>query len=154
MKKRLIKHLIIISVILLITSQSYVLAIEPRATNYIESQSSSIARTTGTSFDIYFSVTANQMLDEIGAFMIQLSKSTDQVTWTRAEVFYSYDIPEMLRENAWTHSYTISYTAQRGYYYRANIVFYAKDGTETERTSMYTNTIFIPHSGNGGRINE
>ena len=94
------------------------------------------------------------MLDQIGVYMIQLTRSTDQETWYREAVFYSSDYPEFLRDDSWTHSGSITYTGTRGYYYRANVVFYAKEGTDSERTSMYTNVIYIPQSGNGGRVAE
>ncbi len=131
-----------------------ILAVEPRATNYIAVQSSGLTRTTGTDFRISYSVTTGQTVDQVGVFMIQLMRSTDQQTWYREEVFYSYDYPELLCENSWTHSGSITYTGTRGYYYRANVVFYAKEGTDSERTSMYTNVIYIPQSGNGGRVAE
>ena len=155
MKKSIFRLLCFFAVLMIIVStNTQAIAVEPRASNFIESQGSSLTRTTGTKFDIYFTVNAGQMLDEIGVFMIQLTKSTDQQTWYREEVFYCYDYPEFLCENACGHAGTLTYTGTRGYYYRANIVFYAKDGSETERTSMYTNTIYIPLSGNGGRTNE
>lgn len=153
MKKRYLRFLcFILSLIFLVPSSIRAEAVNPRASMYIAVQSGGLVKTTGNNFEIRYSVSTGQLVDELGAFMIQLSKSTDQVTWYRAEVYYSYDYPEMMREDTITHSGYFTFTGQTGYYYKAIITFYASLDGVSERSSLYTNVIYIPQSGNGGRV--
>lgn len=127
-------------------------AADSRSSMFIAIQRGGLVKTTGNNFEIRYSVSTGEVVDELGAFMIQLSKSTDQVTWYRAEVYYSYDYPEMMRENTISHSGSFTFTGQPGYYYKAIITYYASLDGVSERSSLYTDVIFIPHSANGGRV--
>lgn len=154
MKQRMLRILcILMCFALLIAIPVQAEEISPRASKYIGGYGGSLHKTTGDNFEIRYSVYSGEDLDQIGVFMIQLTKSTDQVTWYREAVFYSSDYPDLMAENDFTHSGHITYTGQSGYYYRANITFYGCLDGDSERFSMYTNTIYIPYS-QGGRVAE
>ncbi len=153
MKRSYRKSISILLTFLLVVSMSTsVFAVGERSSMYLAVQGGGLVKTTGNNFEIRYSVTTAQVVDELGAFMIQLSKSTDQVTWYRAEVYYSYDYPEMMQEDTITHSGYFTFTGQTGYYYKAIITYYASLDGVSERSSLYTNVIYIPQSGNGGRV--
>ena len=152
MKRWYFRILIIILAVLLLSSNIQVFAATPRATNYIASHGSSLTRTAEENLRIYYTVTAGEILDQIGVYYISIQRSTDQQTWSTESTLYYFNYPEFVRENSCTHSGSVTYTGTRGYYYRANVVFFAKLDGNSERTSMYTQTVYIPPSGNGGRI--
>lgn len=142
------------AVLMLLSANTCAFAVEPRATNYIEVQSSGLTRTTGKDFKVLYSVTTGQTVDQVGVYYIQIQRSTDQQNWTTERTLHYTSYTELVSENSCTHAGSISYAGTRGYYYRARIGFMAKIDGDSEFTYMYTNTIFIPLSGNGGRFFE
>jgi len=152
MRKKLFSILTLFTaVLMLISANTCVFAVEPRSTNYIEAQSSGLTRTTGTDFNVLYSVTTGQTVDLVGVYYIQIQRSTDQQNWTIERTLHYTSYPQFVDENTFSHAGSISYTGTRGYYYCARIGFMAKLDSDSEFTYMYTNTIYIPLSGNGGR---
>lgn len=143
---------VVIAVILSILGGVPASAVEPRATLYIEATDVGILRTENKEIKILYSVDAATILDKIGVYYITVQRSTDQQTWTPEQVLYYFDHPEFMSENYFSHSGSLLYTGTRGYYYRAKIVFLAEDDGHTETDTVYTQTVYIPLSGNGGRI--
>ena len=147
------KFVLVISVVILFSISAQAFAAEPRATYYIESQGGSITRGTDNIFTIHYTVSANRVMDRIGVYYIQIQRSTDQENWTPESTLHSSSYPEWMNENSMGNMGSTTYSGTRGYYYRAKIGFLAKIGSDSETTYKYTNTIYIPQSGNGGRTN-
>lgn len=128
------RFLVCISVILVlvIILPVAVFASEDRASNYFMKDSCYIYVTSNTKFQVWFDVTAVGGMDEIGVSKITVQRSTDEVSWTSVETFTRTECPQMIATNTGHHSGYISYTAVKGYYYRAYVEFYAKRGLEAQ----------------------
>ena len=154
MKRIVIQSFALICVFALMFSGNiHVFASEPRSTMYIISNSCGIERTANEEFRIMYSINAGTLLDRVGVNYISIQRSTDQQSWTTEKTLYYFSYPELVREDSYTHSGSILYSGKRGYYYRAHIVFLAQKDDNAEGTTMFTKSVYIPQSGNGGRMN-
>ena len=144
---------VVILIMLMISGGVSALAATQRSTMFIDSQSSSITRTTNTELKVYYCVDSLATLDKLGVFSISIQRSSDQQTWQTESSFYYVNNPEFVDENTCVHSGTLYYNGTRGYYYRAYIVFFASKDGSGEKTYMTTNSVYIPPLGNGGRTN-
>ena len=153
-KNRICRLLAVVFAIVLMTSGSItVLAATPRSTLFIDAQASSLTRTENTELKVYYYVDSLATLDKLGAFSISIQKSLDQQTWQTEKAYYYWTNPEFVDENTYVHSGTLYHNGTRGYYYRAEITFFASKAGSGEKTYMTTKTVYIPPLGNGGRTN-
>ena len=79
-------------------------------------------------------------MDEIGANMVKVQYSSDQVNWTTAATFYKSSTSGMTNTNTSAYGTELTCTVPSGKYYRAKVEFYSeKDGGFSER--LYTTEI-------------
>lgn len=138
MKKSVVKRttrLLSLILALLLLASSAVSAvgnesIQPRASDYLDSYQAYIYPAGGGELQIWFSVTADHYMDDLGALYIYLYESTDGTSnWTYVETFSHVDNPNMLLENDVVHMDHVTYQGVKGRYYKAYVCIWAgKDG--------------------------
>ena len=103
---------------------------EPRESAFFSSYWTDLNKTTLTSFNIWFDVTANAtLLDILGVSEIALYRSADRQSWTKVKTYTKEAYPDFVDDNTTYHGGHVTYTtAIPGYYYRARITFYAEKG--------------------------
>lgn len=104
-----------------------------RASNYFMSHGGYLWWTSGTSFQVWVDVTAVGMMDEIGVNEIKVQESTDGTNWSTVATY-----GKMVDYDTWSYENYITYSkAVSGRSYRANITFYAKNGSGSAIYTYY-----------------
>ena len=99
--------------------------VEPRASDYIDSYQAYIYPAGNGEIQVWFDVTADDYMDELGALHIFLYESTDNVNWTWVKTFSHTDYSNMLLENDIFHMDHVTYQGVTGRYYKANVCIWA-----------------------------
>ena len=133
--KRFIRLICLIMVFAIFaTVPAYAQEQSSRASNYLSSYLAYCTKTSSTTVTVSFMVIGTRTMDEIGANMIKVQYSSDQVNWTTAKTFYKSSYSDMTDTNTGSHAAEFSCTVPSGQYYRAYVEFYAeKDGNFAER---------------------
>ena len=117
-------------------------AAESRASNFFAMTSTYLERVSDSTIDIWFDVSAVGRMEELGVKKIKLQRSSDKSTWTTIKTYEMDDYPEMICETTASHSGYVTYTnASSNYYYRAYVIFYAKNSSGIGEYDVYTATI-------------
>lgn len=113
-----------------------------KASNYFAAYSAYFDHDSGNQYDICFSVTALDEMDELGAKTITLKRSTDQNNWTTVGTYNMSNYSQMVNKNGtFTHAASVDCTCTPGYYYVAFVELYAKDGNSTATKTVWTTTL-------------
>lgn len=110
----------------------------PMASYYISSYNSYVCAMGGGRVEVWFSITAVNFMDELGALSIGLYESTDQVNWTRVATFLHEDYSNMLLEDDFFHSTGLSYQGVAGRYYKAYVGLWAGRNGGGDTRYMWT----------------
>ena len=111
---------------------------------FFHSYDSYIRLVSGSTIRIWFDVTSNGTMDEIGVSSIELEYSSDEVNWFPAKTFLPEDYPQMvLSDSFYAYDY-VTYTGMYDFCYRAYVTFYAKNSRGQGYISDYSETIYIP----------
>lgn len=141
--KKLIRFICIILVCgLLWAIPAY--AAESRASAFFAYHGTDLYKTSSSSFQIWFDVTANagSSPQELGASEIALYESADGQSWTKIKTYMMDDYAQMVAYDTSAHIDYVTYdTAITGYYYRARITFYAKNSRGIGELDEYTEII-------------
>lgn len=131
--------ILVFSLLLAIPAKAETVA-EPRASVFFSSYGTDLYKTSSTSFEIWFDVTANvYTMDKLGVSEIVLYKSADQQSWSQIKMYSMNAYAVMVRENTTSHEGHVDYNfATAGNYYRARITFYAKNSTGIGEKDVYT----------------
>ena len=116
-------------------------AVEPRASYFFSSYGTDLYKTSSSSFQIWFDVTANAgtSMQVLGVSEIIVYRSADQQSWTKMRTYTMDNYPEMVDQNTVDHVGYVTYNyATTGYYYTAYITFYAKNSTGIGERYVYT----------------
>lgn len=116
-------------------------AVDSRASNYFLSSSVYLHKTSSTTFEAWFEVDAVRRMDELGASLIKIQRSSDGVNWTTMKTVTKESNSDLICANTGSHANCVAYTGTSGYYYRAYIELYAKDGTGTGFWCQYTSSM-------------
>lgn len=112
-----------------------VMAVESRASYYLDAYSAYIYPAGWGKVQVWFSVDGTGYMDEIGALEIQLYESRDNETWTWVKTYQFSDYSDMLAYNDFTHMSHVDYSGTIGRYYKAYVCVWAgKDGNGDSRT--------------------
>jgi len=102
---------------------------QPRASVYLTSYQTYIYPAGGGEIQVWFDVTADYYMDELGVLSILLYESKDNINWTHVETFSYIDYDNMLLEDDVAHMSHVNYQGVRGRYYKAHVCIWAgKDG--------------------------
>ena len=140
--KKLVRFVCMIlacSLILVVPAQAENM-VEPRGSAFFASYGTDLYKTSSSSFQIWFDVTANAArMDVLGVREIIVYRSADQQSWTKMRTYTMNNYPEMVDQNTTCHGGYVTYNyATTGYYYRAYITFYAKNSTGIGERYVYT----------------
>lgn len=116
---------------------------DARSSSFFMSSSVYLHKTSSKTFQAWFDVTSVRRMDKLGASRIKIQRSTDDENWTTVKTCTMDDYSSLICENTSTHSACVTYTGSSGYYYRAYIELYAKDGTGIGSWDRYTSSIYI-----------
>lgn len=112
-----------------------------RGSLFFVSSSVYLWKTSDTTFEAWFDVTAIDGMDALGASSITIQKSNDGTNWTSMITYTPATNPQMICNNTGVHAGCVSYIGTPGAYYRAKIVLYAKKGTSVGEMIEYTATL-------------
>lgn len=117
--------------------------VEPRASDYFGKFSAYLWEVSDTQFQVWFDVTAVRRMDELGASVIIVQRSSDAVNWKDMQTYTKESYSQMTTTvGTASHSGYVTYNnAETGYYYRAYVKFYAKDSSGSATYSCYTSYI-------------
>lgn len=113
-----------------------------RSSNYFGCSTVYLYKTSDTTFQAWFDVGAVDIMDELGATVIKIQRSTDGVNWDTMRTYRSSVYSGMICLNTAAHAYGVTYTAATpGCYYRAYIVLYAAKDNGTAEWYRYTSVM-------------
>lgn len=135
------KKILCIVLAVLLLSTSTVFAAEPRASDYFLSSCVYLHKTSNTTFEAWFEVECLSGMDEVGASVIKIQRSSDGENWTTMRTYTKEAYSNLIDTNTGCHASCVSYTGTVGYYYRAFITIYAKKGNGTGEVYRYTASI-------------
>lgn len=115
-----------------------------RASSYFTKSSEYLCNISATAFDAWFNVTGTGTMDEIGANFIKIQRSEDGINWTTVRTFTKESYPSLIDTNSTAHAAGVRYVGYLGYYYRAYIQLYAKQGNNTATMDRVTSAIYFP----------
>ena len=105
------------------------MAVESRASYYLDAYSAYIYPAGWGKVQVWFSVDGTGYMDEIGALEIYLYESKDNENWTWVKTFEHQDYTDMLEYNDYTYTSHVEYSGTIGRYYKAYVCVWAgKDG--------------------------
>ena len=100
-------------------------AVEPRASDYLCSYQSYVYPAGNGEVQVWFSVTGDYYMDDIGALTIGIYKETDTGGWEHMVTFNHMYYPDMLGHNEIRHVSHVSYQGVAGETYRAYVCIWA-----------------------------
>ena len=115
--------------------------VSPRASMYFMASSVYFWNTSGRNYQIWFDVTALDLMYELGASKIVLERSTDEVNWETVRTYYKEDYSQMTKLSTGSYANCVSFTATTGYYYRAIVTLYARNSSGTGTMREVTATL-------------
>lgn len=142
--KRLVQCIsLLLALVMLMTIPAFAVG-TPKASYYFTRMSTYLEKTSGTTFEVWFDVTATGTMQELGVSTIKVQRSSDRSTWTTMKTYSKADYSQMTDDNTAGHADCVTYTGTTGYYYRAKVTFYAKNSSGTGEYTLYTSTISLP----------
>lgn len=113
----------------------------PWGSNYFSSSLGYLHKTASTQFQVWAEVTAVGTMDKLGASEIVVQRSSDNQNWTDMQTYTKSAYTNLVRESTTHHEAYVTYTGTSGYYYRAEILFYAKKGNGEAEYEYTTDSI-------------
>ena len=140
--RKLIRYVCILMVVVTCLSATAVAAeATPKASSYFWSSSVYLYKTSGTTFQAWFDVQCFGIMEEVGASVIKIQRSSDGINWTTVKTYTKEAYSSLIDYNTATHASYVTYTGTAGYYYRAYIELYAKNGSGSAYMPEYTSSI-------------
>lgn len=115
------------------------MAVESRASYYLNSYSGYIYPAGWGKVQVWFSVDGVDYMDEIGSLQIWIYESTDNENWTWVETFDYVDNADMLVYNDYSHTGHVEYKGTIGRYYKAYVCVWAGKNGEGDTRYFWTN---------------
>ena len=142
--KRIIRYMSLFVAIAMLISIPAFAAESSRASLFFTKMSTYLEKTSGTTFEVWFEVTATGTMEELGVSTIKVERSSDKSTWTTMKTYSKANYSQMTDDNTVAHADCVTYTGTSGYYYRARVTFYAKNSSGSGEYVLYTSTISVP----------
>ena len=102
-----------------------------RASNFFSASSVYFWKVSGSSYQIWFDVTAVGTMAKLGTSYILVERSTDLVNWDPVRTYDMADYSQMTTTNTVGYANCVPFTATSGYAYRAIVTLYAKNRSGT-----------------------
>lgn len=104
--------------------------IAPYSSSFFGSYNTYLWKTSNSSFQVWYDVTAVAVMAEIGVDYIDIERSSDGNNWSVVKTYDHDDYSGLVRGNAANHYGYVTYSnMQSGYQYRAYVRFYAKNSS-------------------------
>lgn len=140
--KRLIRLVCLLLVFtFLVAIPSYAQDQSTFASSYLSSYRAYCTKTSSTTVVVSFQVLGAGTMDEIGANLIKVQYSSDQVNWTTAKTFRKASYSSMVDYDTGMHGAELTATVPSGKYYRAYVEFYAEKDNGFAERYYYTEII-------------
>lgn len=132
-KRNIARILIVVSLfgLLLPISSAHAVdnSIVPRASDYLDSYNAYIYPAALGKVQVWFTVTGDDYMDDIGALTVKIYESTDNETWTWVKTYTNGNTPTLLGHDVFYYSSHVDYQGTIGRYYKAYVTIWAgKDG--------------------------
>ena len=115
----------------------------PRGSSYFTASLGYLHQTHPTIFRVWGEVDAVGLMDKLGMSSITVQRSSDNQNWTDVKTYTKETNTNLVASNTTCHQAYVTYVGTAGYYYRAQIWFYAKKGTGTAEYSYTTGSILL-----------
>lgn len=115
-------------------------AVQPRASDYLNSYNAYVYLPGGGEVRVYFNVEGTGFMDEVGALSIEIHESRDGVNWDWVETYNHYSTSGMLSYNDDYHSGYVSYNGTAGKYYKAYVCVWAGKNGSGDSRYFWTST--------------
>lgn len=115
-------------------------AAEPRASDYLDSYNAYPYAAGFGKIQIWFSVIADDYMQDIGALRIMIYESSDNSNWTWVKTYTNGDTASMLVHNKIFYESHVEYSGVIGRYYKAYVCIYAGDGTNGDTRYFWTSS--------------
>lgn len=116
----------------------------PYSSAFFGSTDSFIDMVGETDFEVWFDVVSAGTMEELGTVTIKVLRSADGENWVTAKTFSSDHYVQMIQYNTCGVYDCVSYSAYADYYYKAYVIYYAKNSRGTGYMPEYSETIYIP----------
>ena len=133
---------LILAGLLLLPTAAYAEEASTYGSNYFSAMQTYIYEADDGQLGVWFYVIAKREMNKVGADYIQVERSRDKSSWTAVKTFHDENNPNMLEEYRYSYGSSVFFTPTPGYYYRAYVRFYAKEGTATATYSCYTSSFY------------
>lgn len=108
----------------------------PYGSRFFGSRDAYLWRTSDTSFQAWFEVTAVRGMTQLGAEYIDIERSSDGVNWRVVKTYDRDDFSNLIAYNTGNHcSYVTFNEMEPGYQYRMYVELYAKDSSGNQGVS-------------------
>ena len=115
---------------------------DPRASNFFMYSSVYFWHVSGNQYQIWFDVTAVDLMNELGTSKIRVQRSTDLENWTTVKTYTKANYPQMTTTSTTgTYANYVNYYPADGYAYRALVELYAKNSSGTGYMTEVTDVL-------------
>ena len=116
---------------MLLTTPVYAASVQnSRSSAFFTMSSVYLSLVSGNTFKVCFSVTATDIMDELGASVIIVQRyDADTDSWISVRSFYPSTYRQLIDYNQGTHAASVTYTGASGFEYRAYVELYAKNSS-------------------------
>lgn len=114
-----------------------------RGSDFFAKHVTYLDQVTTRQFEVWFCVTAVTSMDELGVSTITVQRSSDGINWTNMKTFEKEDHSNMICNNTVAHSGYVTYWGTPGYYYRAAVCYYAKNGSSIGEYDTYSDILLL-----------
>lgn len=127
--KRFVKMICILMavVLLLAVPVSAQESAAPYASTHFVHHRAYLEKNSSVQIKINFEAIAVGLMDELGVNYIKIQRSQNGTNWETMKEYYPYIYTKMIGYDITTISDYLTYTGTPGWYYRAYVVFYAKN---------------------------
>lgn len=137
-QRSLLVKITVVILILMLVLPANVLAVQPRASDYLEAYSAYIYPAGWGKVQVWIEVDGTNDMDEIGALEIQLFESKDNENWTWVKTFDYTDYPDMLGYDDYSHVGHVEYSGTLGRYYKAYVCVWAGKNGDGDTRYFWT----------------
>lgn len=122
-----------------------VCAVEPRASNYLDSYNAYPYAAGGGEVQIWFNVKADDYMADVGSLSITVyecaTNSSDIDDWERVASFTNGNTPSILGHDDYYYSSHVSVDGTVDMWYKAYVCIYAGDGTNGDTRYFWTGAV-------------
>lgn len=112
-----------------------------RESGYFGSRLAYLYPTSGSQFQVWIEVVSTSTMDKLGASSITVQCSSDNANWSDVGTYTMSSYTNLIRSKTTHHEAYVTCTGTSGYYYRAEVTFYAKKGNGTAEYDYTTESI-------------